>query len=510
MSDVHPPASSATELKTAARGVAYLGATRILSMVISLASMAILARLLSTEDFGIVAIAYVVIGLPLAVYEGSFAYGLIQRRTIDDNDKRIAFWLAMGVATALVAALWLAAPLIAGLFKTPRLADVLPLIALGLPAKASGAISMALLQRQGRFGAVAFLLMLSNGIGNLVIAAPLAALGAGMWSLAAGSVLGFASEALVSYALARNPLKWPSSWSGSSEQARTSVFMTITQVLNWAALSAPSAATGRLLGAHAVGLYSRAWRFIDIVSGIAAAPMQRTLIPAFARLQDNKPEARAAFESAMATSVFLFAMTSGLVVVAAPAIVRLILGPKWDEAVLPVQILFAAFMPRATYKVTEAVSLGMGQAGRTAVRQAIYLVLMIGGPAFGARYGLPGLCIGVAGAITVFYAYCLVVAVDIVESRWPRMAVIHVRGLALAAVPSIAAIAALTIAESLGFWPRYVIAGAAGAAGVWALALVPGDWLGPDYVELRRSLGGAVRRGFDKVIRARRRPSAPS
>jgi PST family polysaccharide transporter len=488
--------AEASGARRIASGVVWLALARIVSLAVSVLAMAVLARLLTPEAFGLVAACFVALGLPIAIYEGAFGLAIVQTRQIDDDFIRQNLWLALGLAIVLFVGLAVAAPYIEAFFSFEGLAPILILIGLALPLKALTAISFGMLQRAGRFPALAVIAMCGAVASNLLVAAPMAWMGYGAWSLAIGSVVGFAVEAIIAYALTRHPLAWPKSWKQAKELSMTSGFFTLTQALNWAALTTPSIVTGRMLGAEALGYYSRGWRLMEIAIGASAGPLQRTLIPAFSRMQDDLARARRAFIKALAVSTLLYAGLAALVIPQAEAIVRLLLGPQWSQATPAVALLFGGFLPRAAYKLNEAVALGFGKSGQTAARQAVYFVLMLTGAALGSGYGVAGVAAGVSIAIWLFYFYSLAAAARLAEAPAGPLIAAHLRAFGLGLAVLALGYGIVAAATPLGFWIAHVLAGLASAAALALASCAPKTIIGEEFAELRDGLFAAIGRRF--------------
>src|SRR3712207_3088025 len=72
-----------------------------------------LARLLAPDDFGIAALASVVVGLAALLLDLGIGSAVIQRRELSERHIRAAFTLGMALGTAVMALLWVLAPAIA-------------------------------------------------------------------------------------------------------------------------------------------------------------------------------------------------------------------------------------------------------------------------------------------------------------------------------------------------------------------------------------------------------------
>ncbi|MGE0829695.1 MAG: oligosaccharide flippase family protein [Hyphomonadaceae bacterium] len=501
--DASKPEAAPAGLSPAAghvvRGTLYLAVARVATLSVSLISMAILARLLTPADFGMMTAALIIMNLPAVIYEGAFSLLLVQRKEIDSEFIKLSFWMALGVALAAMLALIAAAPLVESFFGFAGLGLVIMAVSVTLPLKAASSISLGLLRREHRFAAVATMFFFAGGVGNILVAAPLAYMGFGVWALAIGAIVSHALEAIAGYAVARFPLSPPKHWKRGEGVGRASALFTATQLLNFMALCTPNFIIGKFMGAGALGLYSRSTRILDIAIDGAANPIQQTLIPAFSRMQDDLTRSRHAFERALSLALLLFGALAAFVIVEAEAAIRILMGPDWLSIVLPVQVLFAAFAPRAAYRLCESLAFGQGRAGRTAAMQALYLGLMVVGSFAGLAHGVTGVAIGIAAGLWIFYLAALAMAARLVNSGPSALAIMHGRALAAALIVGLSGWLVIEAASGAGFWISHILGGFGCIAGGALVFFAPAKIMGEDFVWARTQIIALARKLYARI-----------
>lgn len=107
-------------------------AMRWTDRLIGLLSTLILARILTPADFGIIAMASVLVGLVDVLLDLGVNMALIQNRNADDDDYNTAWTIRLIQATAVTIIIFLLAPLAADYYRDPRVCDVTRLMALGM------------------------------------------------------------------------------------------------------------------------------------------------------------------------------------------------------------------------------------------------------------------------------------------------------------------------------------------------------------------------------------------
>ena len=499
------------------KSVSWLLVARVVSILTSLLTASILGRLLSPADFGVQAIISIALLLAASLAEGTFSVPLMQRAEINRSMVASAIWLSVVVGALCMAALMLATPLIARLTHAPRLFAPMLLTALILPLRGLSSVGVALLERNRNYRAISMASMGGN-ILYAVVAIVMAVRGFGLWSLVIANLVQVALESGLNALRADLPLTTPPSRQGSAALFQAGASSTMNQLLNWAGVNAPGLITSSLLGPSILGFYSRATNLQNTALQLSGGPVARVLIPTFASLQGAPDELRANFRRFMGAILPLNALVTAVAVVHAEAIVRLLLGRKWFAAVPIVQLLFLGFLPRSAYKVSEALAMGSGRYGASAVRQGIYFVAVCTGALIGGQFGVLPLTLGVAIGIWVFYAFSLAQAQALVKTGWGWLARAHGQAVALGLVFSLPDAAATYFLKHLrhpanpgSFKALILILGANAGGAVMgvaaltlALALLP-ESFGPEVAAARLRGLALASRALQRI----RPPGAP-
>lgn len=121
------------------------------NVFLSFAVFLILARLLTPDEFGLVAIATVFVDIILVIARGGLPEAVVQRPQLEEDYADTAFWFSLGWGAALCVALSVAAPFLAGLFGLAELGPVLMALSAVLLIMGAGSIHEARLQRAFAF-----------------------------------------------------------------------------------------------------------------------------------------------------------------------------------------------------------------------------------------------------------------------------------------------------------------------------------------------------------------------
>jgi O-antigen/teichoic acid export membrane protein len=315
----------------AVKGVLWNSASFYIGKLFVLISTVILARLLSQDDFGVAGYAIVVISVLDVLSDLGVGASLIYYR--DDPEARdTAFWLGMAISLLLLAALWIAAPLMGAFFNDPRAVAVIRALAFFFPLSALGNIQNSLLSKELSFSRK-FIPDLTRSFSKGLISIFLAILGLGAWSLIIGQ--------LASALIASIVLWWIYPWRPTFRL----VLQWVGRLLGYGGKSVTVAVLGtfigntdylligRFLGAEALGIYTLAFRIPDMLITQLCSLVSHVTFPLFSKLQDD---ADALVEGFLTTTRYIALLTLpiglGIALVALP-LVLVVFGEKWAASV---------------------------------------------------------------------------------------------------------------------------------------------------------------------------------
>lgn len=309
-----------------------------IQFVLTLASTMVLARLLAPRDFGLLAMVSTVTGFLMVFRDPGLSMATVQREGITHAQVSNLFWvnvLVSGLTTVLVA---VTAPLIAWFYHEPRLVWITLALSITFLLAGLGVQHTALLNRQMRFKVIAVIQIVSLLAGTLV-GVGMAWLNYGYWSLVGLNLV----KSLVGLLMTWGASSWRPQFfalrSGTRSLLHFGANLTAGSFLYWVARGMDSLLIGRVYGAAAVGLYSRAAAMLSQPLSQFMNPMGTVFVPAFSRLQTQPERYRRnfiqLFEGVGLTSFFFTGMFFAL----AHPLTLVVLGPKWEKA----SIMFAAF-----------------------------------------------------------------------------------------------------------------------------------------------------------------------
>src|SRR5437016_2232474 len=145
--------------------------------------LVVLARLLTPAEFGLAAVALMVIGFSTVFSEFGIGPAVVQRPHLRTAHLCSGFTLSVLFGVMIGALIWVTAPAVAGFFRLEELTHILRILAVIFPVQGLAVIADALLQRELRFRCLAVLEVVAVVLGYGVLGVTLATLGFGAWAL---------------------------------------------------------------------------------------------------------------------------------------------------------------------------------------------------------------------------------------------------------------------------------------------------------------------------------------
>ena len=311
------------------KGAAWIGGASVARLALRVVSVAILARLLTPHEYGVVAGALIAMDFAAMIYGMGLAPTLVQRKEVRPDHVATAFFSALFMAVLAAVGMWFAAPLIAELLQIPELTQILKVLAWLTPFGAFSVLCEALLARNMQVKRVAMRPLFSFTISTFLVAIPLAWYGFGYWSLVAMQAVDIVVSAATLGFAARKLLVWPRfSRRAFSELWRLSLGFTINQPFSYLAYNADRFIIGRVLGTATLGIYTRASFFASTAATLFGNIARLSLFPAMAKVQQDKERLRNALLKSFSVLALLTLPVSAFCVIFAPELVDLLLGAQ--------------------------------------------------------------------------------------------------------------------------------------------------------------------------------------
>ena len=411
-------------------GFFWIASSSALQSVLRVLVVAVLARLLTPEDFGLMSAAAIVIGLADVLQMLGIGAALVQLPHITAHHVDTGFTASVFFGVLLGGLVWLFGAPVAALFQMPGLEPLLSLLAWIFPLKAVSQVSAMLLQRDLRYRKLAGVDVISYVVGYGAVGLILAYLGFGVWALVWAALAQALTFSIVLFKLQPHPVRPRIFKEAFKDLLKFGLGVTTANIFNFVALRGDNFVVARWLGAGALGIYGRAYGLMNSSNSLVGAVMNKVLFPAFSKLQGNADRLAVAFRRGVALVALLSLPVGTACLLLAPELVDVLLGQGWEEVVLPFQILAVGMLFRLGHKVSGALANGCGAAYNHAWRQAIYAVLVVGGAMIGQNWGIAGVACSTIGALAVNFALVMQLGLTLTGLTWRDLLQAHVPAVA--------------------------------------------------------------------------------
>ena len=291
-----------------------------------------LARLLLPEEFGLVAIAGIALNFFSRIADMGLTTASTQRDHMKSGELSTLFWVNTVGGILLCGIMIAIAPLMGAIFADRRVEHIVVALSLVLVVTGIGAQHESLLRRNLRYGQLAAIIPAAQAAGTAV-GVTAAILGFGYWSIVAMNFVSRAAATVGYMICARWKPGRPNRLRSVRSFVRFGSHISGSQLLIYVTHNLDSIMVGLVGGAVDLGLYRRGFNLLQLPIEHFKAHMDRVIPSSLSRLQRNESEFSKLYRYGVSGLVFLGCPGIGLIFADAPALISLLLGDGWLDAV---------------------------------------------------------------------------------------------------------------------------------------------------------------------------------
>lgn len=324
---------------TAARGAAVTLVGQGGRIFLQMASVVMLARILTPHDYGLMALVVVLVGIAEIFRDFGLSSAAVQAPHLSVNQRDNLFWVNTAIGASLSVIVFVGAPLYSYLFEQPALTQLTRTLAVSFFLNGLATQYRASLNRGLRFKSLAITDVTAQGFG-LAVAIVSALMGAGYWALVAQQM----SQAVLVLVLLVTYSKWipsmPHRDTDLKPFLRFGWNLVSTQLVGYLANNTDSIIIGLRFGPGPLGVYNRAFQLLMNPLNQLRTPTSTVALPVLSRLQKDFDRAGNYIKRGQIALGYTIVPGLALGMGAAQPLVRLFLGDKWTQ-VAPVFALLA-------------------------------------------------------------------------------------------------------------------------------------------------------------------------
>jgi PST family polysaccharide transporter len=390
--------------------IRWSAANSLLQRVSQLGVSVLLARLIAPEQFGVFAVALVVLNIVLSVSEMGVSVALVRTSGPIDAMAPTVTTLSIGSGVLLTAICLAGAPWFANALGTPEATGVIQLMSLALVIAGASAVPGALLQRSFRQDHK-FAADTSAFVVSTVVVVVLALAGFGAWSLAWSRVAANLTAAVIMFAYTKERYRPGFDAKQARELLGFGLPLAGASLLVFGVMNVDYIVVGSILGTVQLGFYLLAFNLSSWPVGAFSAPVRSVSLAAFSQVRDDPDLFQRTFARAFRLLALFTVPACVLLAALADPLVRIVYGERWAPAAaaLALLVLLGAFRV--------ALELGydyLASAGRTRailVIHVVWLVTLVPLLALGAHLdGIRGVALAHSAVVLLFIVPAYLIA----------------------------------------------------------------------------------------------------
>ncbi|MGO8732929.1 MAG: MOP flippase family protein [Terriglobia bacterium] len=388
------PRSSASSRRTRSilSSIKWTGVSQVGRQGLQYGTFIVLARALTSEQFGIVAMAMVVVNFLEIFKDLGTSSAIVQRVEVTPRLLSSLFWVNVMVGVVAALAVFALSSMAAWYYREPRVAVILRVMSFGFLISCLSIVHKSLLTRRLGFDVLA----------KIELTATAAASGVGIfcarghcgeWSLVWQTM----SNSLVGSVCLWMASKWRPSFSFATADVlsvtRYSLNLTGYSVFNYFCRNADTFIIGRFLGASNLGFYTMAYKIMLYPIAAVAGVLGRVLFPFFSRLQNDLVALRRTYLNVVvAIASATFPILIGLWILAKP-FVLVVLGQKWAPVAVQLMILCPVGLIQGIDSTTGSIFTSRGRTGWLFAWGVATGILSVTAFLIGVHWGIAGVAL---------------------------------------------------------------------------------------------------------------------
>lgn len=389
---------SKAELKRrSVRGALVSGGSRTALQILQIGSFVVLARLLVTADFGLIAMITAVVGIADVLQDLGLSAATIRSKTINHAQVSNLFWINIGVGLLLGLLVATTSPLLQALYGDTRVQSATAIMSAGFILNGASTQHRALLRRAMRYADLARVGTWAAVV-TTTVSISVAYYGGSYWALITGPLAGNAISLLLLWSFCDWRPGWPKRHVGTRPMAVFGLHLAVFGILAFVARHLHSLIIGRMWGAAETGIYGRASLLSARLTGNIVDPLRVVTPTALARLT-SEPTAFSSYYYKSATLAVMAIVPIVFVGLVLPYdLVSVLLGDQWDRTGQLLRLMTIGVIPQVICGTSGWVYLSAGNSQRMMQWGVIGWSAVITGTVIGSFFGLEG--IALASSIT--------------------------------------------------------------------------------------------------------------
>lgn len=319
-------------------GVFYTALAKYSGVIISLVVAGILARLLSPDDFGVVAIATVIIAFFNIFTDMGVSPAIVQHKSLGKEELSDIFsftvWTGIGISVLFFAASWL----IADYYESEILRTLCQLLSVNLFFASATIVPGAMFYRNKEFKFIAirsFIIQIAGGAGAVTAAL----CGAGLYALIINPIVSSILIFAISYQRYPQRLRFTLGLGAIRKIFSYSAYQFLFNVINYFSRNLDKLLIGKYMSMSDLGYYEKSYRLMMLPLQNITQVITPVMHPIFSDFQDDREKLMTSYERIVRFLSFIGLPLSVLLFFTAEEVTLIIFGDQWLPSVPVFRIL---------------------------------------------------------------------------------------------------------------------------------------------------------------------------
>lgn len=400
--EIFDDAASSSLSKRSAKGGYHSALTQIGSFVVSTTATIVLARILTPEDFGLMAMVLVFLNFAAMFKDAGLSLATVQQDRVSEIEISSLFWVNVFISFLVAVILLILSPIISDFYSRSEINTIMPFLAISFLVSGISVQHKALIQRLLRFDLIGIVHVGSQVIG-LASAIIYAILYQSYMALVINTlVMNVVSTILFFYILDWRP-RLAFNYSKTKKMLSFGGNVTGFNLVNYFSRNGDNILIGRFLGSEELGLYSKAYQLFMMPVRQIRNPLNAVMIPVLSRINEDGSRYNlycSVFTEILAVLSFPLTLVCYL---EADFIINLLLGKGWENSVPVFKVLALGGFLQIISGVRGGIMLSQGKSKRYFLMGLFYACITTISFIFGINYGITGVAVAFVIVQYIFF-----------------------------------------------------------------------------------------------------------
>jgi O-antigen/teichoic acid export membrane protein len=364
-------------------------ASQGMQFVLTIGSTAVLARLLTPADYGLIGMVTVIVNFAQMFKDAGLSMATVQKENISHNQISTLFWVNAMISVVLGCCILAGSPLVSLFYGKPELTAITAALSVSFTVSGLTIQHKALLRRHMQFNVLAGI-QIAEQVVSISVTILLACLGWRYWALVCGTLMRAVADAALTFFVCRWIPGRIRRGTGAREMLLFGGHLTGFDFINYFSRNADNILIGKFIGTDALGLYAKAYGLFMMPIVQIRGPLANVSIPVLSSLKDQ-PERYAKYYQRIIDIIATLAMPLTMYcLIEAGFLIRMLLGERWLGVVPVFRILAMAGLIQAVAGTRGFVLLSQGLSKRYFYWGLANAVVTVGSFVAGIPFGIEG------------------------------------------------------------------------------------------------------------------------